>query len=463
MFNRVRTSPGPLWTLAQQFGLAHFFTVVVAIVAVSLMVFFVQREVVQQMFSRIDTRRGDSFADLCQAALVQKNPALISVYLQLLHKSDDVDYAYYADAEGIVRYHMSPDGVGERIDPKAKSSQYEFRLPIPAGGWAVLGINASFRRSVIRRTLLQASVGVVLAGALAMALGFFVSMALARRLARPIQMLRRSAYAIGEGKFSTRVATGHSREVQQLADVFNKMAERLEETDRIKDDILSMVTHDLRTPLAAITSVLDVLLQGGRGPLSEVHQDYLGIVRENASALLRFVNDTLDLAKVKAGKMDYHPALVDLGAVVERVFGLFETLARQKGVAMENRIPSSVFVRTDQEKLDHILVNLISNGLKHAPAETGKIHVSAAKRGELVEVCVADNGPGISAEGLSEIFQKFVTVSQGAAPVSQGTGLGLVVVRTFVEAQGGKVAVESALGKGSVFSFTVPAALGSVL
>lgn len=429
------------------------------VVVLSAILYVFQRQYVVGTFAYINQRRAASFASACEASLAQRDPTVLSVYMALLRESKDVEFAYYADAGGRIRAHFDPDWVGrtrEEWNRQLDPGRYTLSAAaLPRGGTVEIGMQRSYAQALVQKSLAKVLLGVGSAALLAMGLGLLLSFFLAARLTRPIRDLSRGTRAIGLGRFDIRVSGGTSREVQELAEVFNGMAARLGELDRLKDDIFTMVTHDLRTPLASITSVIDVLREGGRGPLTPVQSDYLGIVRENVFALLRYVNDMLDMGKIKAGKVAYRMEPVDLAAAVDRALELFGTLAQQKGVALEKEIAPRCTVRADREKVDHIFANLISNALKHAPSEEGRVRVEVRPRDAFVEVRVIDNGPGLPEAGQDRLFEKFGAPG-GASPV-RGTGVGLFVVRTFVSAQGGRVEVDSKPGKGCVFSFTLPA------
>ncbi|TXH29853.1 MAG: HAMP domain-containing histidine kinase [Elusimicrobia bacterium] len=427
---RFPTSPRPVlaawlnWPLRRQFTASHLFLALFTVLVLSAILYVFQRQYVLGTFAYINQRRAASFASACEAARVQKDPAVLTVYMGLLRDSQDVEYAYYADAAGVIRAHFDPSWVGRAAaDWKKQLDTTRFTVSaasLPRGGTVELGMQRAYAESLVQKSLSKVLLGVGSAALLATGLGLLLSFFLAARLTRPIRDLSRGTRAIGMGRFDIRVSGGTSREVQELADVFNGMAARLGELDRLKDDIFTMVTHDLRTPLASITSVIDVLREGGRGPLTPVQSDYLGIVRENVFALLRYVNDMLDMAKIKAGKVTYRMEAVDLSAVVERALQLFGTLAQQKGVALENEITPPTTVRADREKIDHIFANLISNALKHAPSEEGRVRVEVRPRDAFVEVRVIDNGPGLPEEGQDRLFQKF-GVPAGSSPV-RGAG-----------------------------------------
>lgn len=298
---------------------------------------------------------------------------------------------------------------------------------------------------------------IVLSGTLV--LGISGAVFLAGRLTRPIQSLADSAHRIGQGDFSPRVNLHASRELEELGQVFNQTAAALGQLDQMKDEFISMVSHDLRSPLNAIQSYAETLRDERRGPLNEKQKQYLSVIFESARSLAMFVSDVLDLAKVRAGRMDYHIEKVALSEVAATVVSLFQALADRQGARLEVGGVEGLYVHADIQKVGRILMNLVSNALKVVPAQTGVVQVTGRIQGNFVRVEVADNGPGMTSEDQARLFQKFVQLTAG--PTNQrmrtvGTGLGLTLVKFMVEAQGGVVGVTSDLGKGSVFFFTLP-------
>ncbi len=262
---------------------------------------------------------------------------------------------------------------------------------------------------------------------------------------------------------------------------------KLQELDRLKSDFVSNVSHELRTPLTSIRMAVDNLLDGVAGQITPTLQRYLSRVKNNTDRLVRLITDLLDLSRIEAGRIELHPAVVSVGDLLQEVVeGLAET-ARSKGleltVSRAAGPPALAFA--DRDKLQQILINLAENAVKFTPAG-GRVTVAARSldwssgqfvdssgpvdqlttrpvdAGQWVELIVEDTGPGIPPEEQRAIFEKFHQVRRDGHGKAQGTGLGLAIAKSLIELHGGRIDVESEVGRGSRFRFTVPAASASV-
>jgi two-component system sensor histidine kinase/response regulator len=247
------------------------------------------------------------------------------------------------------------------------------------------------------------------------------------------------------------------QEIQEKSHQLETANERLKELDCLKSDFVSNVSHELRTPLTAIKGAVDLLLREVPGRLNESQTHYLTRVRSNTQHLAGLINDLLDLAKIEEGKVELKGVRVSVGGLVHEVMETVKPLAAEKPVLLEVKLPEpSVLVWADRDKVTQVLMNLVGNAIKFTPPQ-GKVTVSASRYGtEWAQVCVNDNGPGISAVECQKIFQKFYQVSEDGGPKPKGTGLGLAISKVLVELHGGKIWVESEEGGGSTFSFTLP-------
>lgn len=302
-------------------------------------------------------------------------------------------------------------------------------------------------------TFLAWSVSVVLI------LGLILAFILSSRLTKPIQHLTDGAKAIGDGKLDTQIPIESSDELGFLAQEFNWMAIKLKELDQLKDDFVSSVSHELRSPLAAISGYVELLR---RKPLDEIDEQKrnkaLSIIAESTARLTRFINDILDLAKLKSGHLDIRQQPFDFKEVGEDVFTLFNPLLEEKNIQWEMQIGSDVPVITaDDDKMRQVITNLISNALKFTPAG-GKIGIQAKNQGEFIQVSVDDTGSGVPKDMLETVFERFRQAHGARDNVqgTKGTGLGLAIAKGIIEAHGGRIWMESEVGKGTTVHFTVP-------
>ena len=222
---------------------------------------------------------------------------------------------------------------------------------------------------------------------------------------------------------------------------------------------LSMMSHDLRTPLSAINLSAEVLLRGGRGPVAPAQQGDLRRIRDASRYVLDLVTDILNYARLEAGRVAVRLERCPVTAVLDRAEGLVAHLMEEHGLGYARRGCSpDLAVRADAERLQQVLLNLLTNAAKFTEAG-GWVAVECAREGERVLIRVRDNGAGIAPERLAHLFDPFV---QGEAPPRgqgpQGVGLGLAICRELAQAMGGDVTAESAVGEGSVFTVALPAA-----
>ncbi|HET6468584.1 MAG TPA: ATP-binding protein, partial [Geminicoccaceae bacterium] len=249
-----------------------------------------------------------------------------------------------------------------------------------------------------------------------------------------------------------------SAELERVSAALRAANERLRELDRMKDDFLSTVTHELRTPLTAVRSLTEILHDNPDIEL-EQRQEFLALIIKESERLTRLINQLLDMAKIEAGEMELHIAPVDLARIVEEAVAATGQLFRDKGIAVEVHLPATMPpIPGDHDRLMQVLVNLLSNAAKFAPARTGRVQVGAEVRGDMVQVRVSDNGPGIAPEDLEVIYDKFRQVGHTLTGKPAGTGLGLAICRAIVERLGGRIWVESRLGQGAEFKFVLPLA-----
>ena len=267
------------------------------------------------------------------------------------------------------------------------------------------------------------------------------------------------------GSFSTEVvnlletfATQSALAIQN-ARLFREIEEKgkqLEVASRHKSEFLANMSHELRTPLNAIIGFSEVLQEKLFGELNEKQAEYTDDILSSGRHLLSLINDILDLSKVEAGKMEREVTTFDLPDAIENALLLIRERASRHGIKLDRTIDERLGDFTgDERKVKQILVNLLSNAVKFTP-EGGQIKVDAALGNNAVIVSVTDTGTGIAQEDQEAIFEEFRQASGDYAQKREGTGLGLTLTRRFVEMHAGKIWVESELGKGSKFTFTLP-------
>jgi signal transduction histidine kinase len=301
----------------------------------------------------------------------------------------------------------------------------------------------------------------VAAGAivLALLLGFVLSWS----LIGPIHRIDSRLAAIASGDFSRHVDVDNRDELGTLAANVNRMNDELERlyselqaASRHKSEFLANMSHELRTPLNAIIGFSQVLRERMFGEVNEKQAEYLDDIISSGNHLLSLINDVLDLSKVEAGQVELEVAPFSLREALERGVVMVRERATQDGVRVALAADPDVdVVEGDERRIRQVIFNLVSNAVKFTPAG-GAVDVSAVQMNGEVRVAVTDTGPGIDPEDQERIFEEFQQTEAGVEQ-REGTGLGLALSKRLVELHGGRIWVESELGKGSKFTFALPA------
>jgi signal transduction histidine kinase len=291
------------------------------------------------------------------------------------------------------------------------------------------------------------------------------AVALANALAyREIELLNLSL----EAKVAER-----TRDLSEANAALEASHAKLKALDRLKSEFVSNVSHELRTPLTAIRMAVDNLLDGVTGEVTLTLQRYLARIKSNTDRLVRLITDLLDLSRIEAGRVELHPTAISVGDIMQEVAEGLRPMAVQKGVELAVLPPASPgAVFADRDKLQQVLINLVENAVKFT-SSGGRVSVTARQGSgaadqsvsggltpepHFLEFSVEDTGQGIPPEELDAIFDKFHQVRRDGQGKAQGTGLGLAIAKSLIELHGGRIRVESEMGRGSRFVFTVPAA-----
>ena len=302
----------------------------------------------------------------------------------------------------------------------------------------------------------------VAAGAISVVLALGLGLILSWALIGPIRRTEARLAEIAEGDFSGRLDVPNRDELGSLAANVNRMNDELrrlygelETASRHKSEFLANMSHELRTPLNAIIGFSQVLRQRMFGEINEKQAEYLDDIVASGNHLLSLINDVLDLSKVEAGQVELEVAAFSLREALERGVVMVRERAAQSGIRMSLELTPDVdLVRGDERRLRQVVFNLLSNAVKFTP-EGGSVVVATERTGREVQVSVADTGPGIAPEDHERIFEEFQQTDVGVTQ-REGTGLGLALSRRLVELHGGRIWVESELGRGSRFVFTLP-------
>jgi signal transduction histidine kinase len=295
---------------------------------------------------------------------------------------------------------------------------------------------------------------------LALGLGYSISWS----LIEPVRRMDERFSELAAGNFAGRVKVANRDELGALAENLNRMSDELgrlyrqiETANRHKSEFLANMSHELRTPLNAVIGFSEVLQERMFGELNEKQADYVNDIHSSGRHLLALINDILDLSKIEAGRMELEPSEFHLPAMLETALTLVRERAQRHGIALSLEVAPGVGnVRGDERKLKQVTLNLLSNAVKFTP-EGGSVRLGARMNGAAVEVSVCDTGVGIAPEDQPLVFEEFRQVGTDSARKAEGTGLGLALAKKFIELHGGTIKLESAPGRGSTFTFTLPA------
>ncbi len=262
------------------------------------------------------------------------------------------------------------------------------------------------------------------------------------------------------------IAYSHRLEEQQqeLREVTSSLQaanRRLQELDRMKDDFISTVTHELRTPLTSIRACSEILADNPDLDTAE-RQRFLVLIIKESERLTRLINQVLDLAKLESGLAEWHNEVLDLCDIVREAVNATGPLFSGRGIKLDLSLPlAAVAVQGDRDRIMQVMLNLLSNAAKFCAANSGRVEVRLQQRSNEVRVDIVDNGIGISMDERQLIFEKFRQAGDTMTRKPQGTGLGLSISRQIIGHLGGRLWVESEVGRGSTFSFNLPASINA--
>jgi len=304
-------------------------------------------------------------------------------------------------------------------------------------------------RASFNEALLYAALAATIA---ALALSFIFS----KSVVAPVLAMSRATQRIAEGRYDERIPITGNDELAQLALRFNQMAEKLNEIESMRRRLIGDVSHELRTPLTAIKGSMEALMDGVLPANDETYQQiYL-----EAHRLNRLVDDLQELSRVEARAYPLDIRSLDVPSLVQTVTKRLAPQAQSRRIALDLELtPNLPPLLADEDRAAQILTNLVSNAIQYTP-EGGRVTISAKQTGNEIQISVRDTGIGIPPEHLPHIFDRFYRVDKSRSrQAGGGSGIGLTIARALVEAQGGRIWVETTgEGQGSVFAFTLPLA-----
>lgn len=316
------------------------------------------------------------------------------------------------------------------------------------GGNSMNQLYLDFRAS-FNESLLYAALAAIV---VAIALSLFLS----RSVIAPVRAMSLATQRITEGRYDERVEVNGTDELAQLAARFNQMAEKLNQVESMRRQLIGDVSHELRTPLTAIKGSMEGLMDGILPATDETYQQ----IHSEAERLNRLVNDLQELSRVEARAYELDFRSLDVSSLVHSMSKRLALQFESKRITLDLELPAGLpHILADEDRIIQVLTNLTGNALQYTP-ENGRITISAMQVNNEVQISIRDTGIGIPPEHLSHIFDRFYRVDKSRSrQAGGGSGIGLTIARALIEAHGGRIWVESMGEKrGSTFNFTVPAA-----
>ncbi|GAB4505809.1 MAG: ATP-binding protein [Anaerolineales bacterium] len=315
-------------------------------------------------------------------------------------------------------------------------------------GGTAPGFYQSFQASFYESLLIAVAVASVAAVG--------VSLLFSRSIVAPLRAMAAASQRIAEGHYGERVQVASADELGQLAQRFNQMAEKLEQVEAMRRQLIGDVSHELRTPLTAIKGSMEGLMDGVLPAAQDTYQQ----IYQEANRLNRLVDDLQELSRVEGGayRLDLQP--LDVSALVATVTKRLGPQFEAKRITLSLNLPADLPpILADEDRAVQVLTNLAGNALQYTPPG-GEVTIHAKQVGGEVQVTVRDSGVGIAPEHLTHIFDRFYRVDKSRSRAAGGgSGIGLTIARYLVEAHGGRIWAESeGAGKGSLFAFTLPVA-----
>jgi signal transduction histidine kinase len=405
-----------------------------------------------------------SISQSVRETIVTGDELILINYVNLAKKTDPgIDSVAVLDTRGVFKAHTDSRLIGRKASaanwPEDKNI-IRMESPVYLGNEKVASCVVNFYRDKLKDNLdkeldktKDKMYSMVL---ISLVFGFIGAWVFSYIITEPIKVLSEGAEIIGNGTLTHKIRIKRNDELGQLARHFNSMSEKLKELDEMKKDFVSSVTHELRSPLSAIETYVNLLLD--KNPEYE-RENFLRILK-NIARLRHFINDLLDSAKIEKGKMEIVKIPFDLVSAVNDIIELFRIQASEKKIALDFSTKLNILkINGDEDRVKQVVTNLVSNALKFTPSG-GKIAVGCQLTADekSAEVSVSDTGIGIPSEDAERIFLKFEQVKGIREQIKgpKGTGLGLAIAKGIVELHGGAIRVESELHKGTTFYFTLP-------
>ena len=360
-----------------------------------------------------------------------------------------------AEVGGNVVYDERNQRVGIPLSEDERNSALPIEVQGATAGYLLLGAQGRGALATNEQDFLdQLQRTLLIAALFAAGLGMTIGVVISHTVSRPLAQLAQAARAFAAHNWDQRVTVGGTEEVAEVSFAFNDMADSLQQAETLRRNLMADVAHELRTPLTVLQGNLRAMLDG----VYPLERGEIATLYDETRLLNRLVDDLRELALAEAGQLKLNRQSIDLAAIIGSTVSNFLPVAEERDLTLHTELDRAAAVHADPDRVAQVLRNLIANALWHTPPQ-GKITVETKVIDRMVSVSVADTGEGIAPEDLSHVFDRFYRADSARTRHTGGSGLGLAIAKSLIEAMGGRIGVDSELGKGSRFWFTLPQAV----
>lgn len=469
----------------------------------SLSVYFTQKEILKEQFELNRRKIFKDFSSTCREALLVKDEILVFNTIRSVvdtHRPQIVYVGYVSPIN--TTYVVARDESRETefisrmtkvnilgrqevsiINTSNREEVHEFAESLETNGNYLGTIKVGFSQNYLNNEINKAiniiAKKILTLSMIALVLSLVLANILAIYLVNPIKKLTKASVELGSGNLDTQVDIKRKDEIGHLAKTFNEMAKKLKQLDDMKDSFVSSVSHELRSPLSAIDGYCDFLIEGVKSNMSKDKQEKaLSIIKDSVNRLTTFINNILDLAKIKADRLELHKTAVNPADVINEIIVLYDQLAQKQQKFLSAEIQENLPpMNADPERIKQVITNLVGNALKFTEAGASitvvarlvnervlngyMLHLTKNENfrnvpQRFIEILVADTGIGIPKNELPKVFERFYQVGGNTSKKPKGTGLGLSIALEIVKLHNGFMGLESVYGKGTTFKFLIP-------
>lgn len=437
----------------------------------------------KRLWSEIRTQQRqdlDKLERVCDESVIAANELILINYAKTLILSPKVSYAGYVDQQGTGWIYTKTQQALTFLDNRDSHLQeiitsnrlldrdivmdgervMELSKPVNERGFVRLGYSTDEAQRIFQQNLNQVFKRLLVVGFVTLLFGLLLAHLFSTALSRPIVQLMNAADAIAKGEKGVKIPEGGSDEMGHLTRTFNHMSEELAKLDHLKDDFMSHVTHELRSPLTSIIATVELMSEMPLASKDPKFRRSIDRLIFGSERLNRLVDNILDLTRMEAGKMTFDIQPVNIGTILVEMADFFEPRAMEKSLKIRAVVPAALpLAMADPERIRQAISNLVHNAIKFT--NKGGIVLWAKEADGWIQVGVQDTGVGIPNDKLNTVFEKFECLKDTRDRVEKpvpGSGLGLNIVKNSIKAQGGRIWVESEVDKGSTFVFTLPLA-----